>query len=65
MLEPYGFFLCYQSVLISLYRIRSVQDAGRGLYEVSLEGTATRLPVSRNRYDELLRRLQEINGRSR
>jgi DNA-binding LytR/AlgR family response regulator len=65
MLEPYGFFLCYQSVLISLYRVRSVQDAGRGLYEVSLEGTDTRLPVSRNRYDELFRRLQEINGQGK
>lgn len=61
MLEPYGFFLCYQSVLVSLYRISAVRDAGRGVYEVSLTGSDTRLPVSRNRYDELLRALQELS----
>ena len=63
MLEPYGFFLCYQSVLVSLYRITGVHDLGRGLYELTLRGTDTRLPVSRNRYDELMIRLRDLGIR--
>ena len=60
MLEPHDFFLCYQSVLVSLRHITGVIDVGKGLYELSLKGTAVKVPLSRNRHDELLRRLREM-----
>ena len=60
MLEPHDFFLCYQSVLVSLRHITGVIDVGKGLYELSLKGTAVKVPLSRNRHDELLRRLHEM-----
>lgn len=57
MLEPHGFFLCYQSLLVSLRRVTEVREMGRGLFELTLRGCNTPLPVSRNRYEELLARL--------
>ena len=59
MLEPHGFFLCYQSVLVSLRHISGVLDLGKGLYELTLNGSAARVPLSRNRHDELMSRLRE------
>lgn len=60
MLSPHGFFLCHQSFIISLYRVISVKDVGRQLYEATLSGCERALPVSRNRYEELLKKLQNI-----
>lgn len=59
MLEPHDFFLCHQSFLIPLYRVRQVRDAGRQLYEAVLEGCDRPVPVSRNRYMELMACLRE------
>ena len=61
MLEPHDFFLCHQSFLISLRRVKQVRDAGRQLYEAVLEGCGQPAPVSRNRYVELMSRLRERN----
>ena len=60
MLEPHGFFCCHQAFLISLYRVMTLREAGRQLYEVTLDGCGASIPVSRNRYEELLKRLKEI-----
>ena len=60
MLEPHDFFLCHQSYLISLRRVKRVRDAGRQLYEVTLEDYEPPVPISRNRYLELLARLREL-----
>lgn len=60
MLEPHDFFLCHQSYLISLRRVKQVRDAGRQLYEAVLEGCEQPVPISRNRYLELLARLREL-----
>jgi DNA-binding LytR/AlgR family response regulator len=60
MLEPYGFFCTHQSFLISLYRIEGIRDVGRQLYEAHLRDCAMPVPISRNRYEALRERLQEI-----
>lgn len=60
MLTEHGFFLCHQSYLISLYRIESVKDIGRQLYEAKLRGCENPLPISRNRYEKLLEQLKAI-----
>ncbi len=60
MLAPYGFFLGHQSFIINLYRVCRVHDAGRQLYEVSLRGTDTAVPISRNHYEHLLAQLRQI-----
>ena len=58
MLEEYGFFLCHQSFIVSLYRAQTVRDVGRQLYEVLLRDCAVPVPVSRLHYDELMKRLK-------
>lgn len=60
MLSTHNFFLCHQSFIVSLHRVISVKDVGRQLYEVKLKGCDRALPVSRNRYEELMKRLQSI-----
>lgn len=60
MLAEHGFFLCHQSFLISLYRVRHIQDAGRQLYEAVLQDCPKPVPVSRRRYGEMQIRLKEI-----
>ncbi|MCH5317498.1 MAG: response regulator transcription factor [Eubacterium sp.] len=60
MLEEYGFFLCHQSFIVSLYRAQTVRDVGRQLYEVLLRDCAVPVPVSRLHYDELMKRLKNI-----
>lgn len=61
MLSEHGFFLCHQSFLLSLYRVEAVRDAGRQLYEALLRGGDKPVPVSRNRYEELIRQLRKLN----
>ena len=60
MLVEHGFFLCHQSYLISLYRILTIRDAGRQLYEVLLKNCSEPVPVSRHRYEKMQKRLREI-----
>ena len=60
MLEAYGFFCCHQSFLVSLRHIKALRDAGRQLYEVTLYDRAETIPVSRHRYNELLKKLKSI-----
>ncbi len=60
MLEPYGFFSCHQSFLISLYKVQEIRDIRRQLYEVELNGCKNSIPVSRHKYHILLEKLKEI-----
>lgn len=60
MLSEHGFFLCHQSYILSLYRVTSVRAVGRQLYEAELRGCEKPVPVSRNRYEELLLKLKQI-----
>lgn len=53
MLCGHGFFLCHQSFLISLHRVKSLCDVGRQLYETQLQGCPEPIPVSRNRYEAM------------
>ena len=53
MLAEYGFFLCHQSFLINLYRVRRLRDVGRQVYEAELRGVADPVPVSRNHYEKM------------
>lgn len=62
-LSRHGFFLSHQSYILSLYRVSGIRDVGRQLYEAELRGLERAVPVSRNRYEELLRRLEDINIR--
>ena len=61
MLSKHGFFLSHQSYIISLYRITAVRDIGRQLYEAQLRGVPEPVPVSRTRYNELIRQLEKAN----
>lgn len=60
MLSEHGFFLCHQSFIVSLFRIYAIRDVGRQLYEAELSGGDKPIPVSRNRYDELMQKLKRI-----
>lgn len=64
MLEQHGFFLCHQSFLISLYRVQSVRDIKRQLYEAEIQDCPKPVPISRNCYVELMKRLQDISSNS-
>lgn len=61
MLTEHGFFLCHQSFLVSLYRIQSVRDIKRQLYEAQVQDCSKPVPISRNCYLELMKRLQKIS----
>ena len=60
MLSSHGFFLCHQSFLINLYRITGLHDAGRQLYEATVRGCKTPVPVSRNHYEGLRSQLEDL-----
>lgn len=64
MLEEHGFFLCHQSFLISLYRVKSVRDIKKQLYEAQLQDCPKPVPISRNCYVELMKRLGSISESS-
>ncbi|MCR4673673.1 MAG: LytTR family DNA-binding domain-containing protein [Lachnospiraceae bacterium] len=59
MLEPHGFFLCHQSFLVQRRRIEAVNDEGRQQYSLKLKGYKEAIPVSRNKYEELISLLKE------
>lgn len=61
MLEEHGFFLCHQSFLISLYRVKAVRDIKRQLYEAEIQDCDKPVPISRNCYVELMKRLQDMS----
>lgn len=63
MLSRHGFFLSHQSYILSLYRVAAVRDVGRQVYEAELRGCGKAVPISRNRYEELLRRLEDVGVR--
>jgi DNA-binding LytR/AlgR family response regulator len=58
MLEDHGFFLCYQSYIISLNRLEWIGDEGHQMYYVKLRGRKEKIPVSRNYYGTLRQLLQ-------
>ena len=60
MLSSHGFFLCHQSFLINLYRITGLRDAGRQLYEATVRGCPTSVPISRNHYEGLRSQLEAL-----
>lgn len=60
MLQDYDFFMCHQSFIISLSRVRGINEISRQLYEAHLEGSENAVPVSRNKYEELILRLKEF-----
>ncbi|MDE6751789.1 MAG: LytTR family DNA-binding domain-containing protein [Eubacterium sp.] len=64
MLEQHGFFLCHQSFLISLYRVKSVRDIKRQLYEAEIQDCSKPVPISRNCYVDLMKHLQNISANS-
>lgn len=52
--EPYGFFRCHQSFLVRLSAIKSIHlDPSKNSYNIQLNGTDVRIPLSRNKYNEL------------
>lgn len=60
MLEPYGFYCCHQSFLVSLSYVSGLRDIGRQLYEITVRDRQETVPVSRHRYNELVKKLKEI-----
>lgn len=53
MLEPYGFFMCHQSYIVSLAKIDEVFDERKQLYAIRIKESGKKIPVSRNRYENL------------
>lgn len=64
MLEQHGFFLCHQSFLISLYRVKAVRDIKRQLYEADIQDCPKPVPISRNCYVDLMKHLENISTSS-
>lgn len=64
MLEPYGFFCCHQSFIISLDKIKYINELERQVYTLTLEDKEEVIPMSRNKYEELREKLLE-NGNMR
>lgn len=60
MLDPHGFFLCHQSFLVQVKRISSVYDEDRQQYFLKLRGYDQPIPVSRNKYKELISLLKKV-----
>lgn len=56
MLEPYDFFSCHQSFVVSLSKIKNIKEISRQLYELSIENCKEKIPMSRNKYEELKQR---------
>lgn len=59
MLEPYGFYCCHQSFLVALSHISGLRNIGRQLYEITVRDRKETVPVSRHRYNELIKKLRE------
>lgn len=62
MLEPYGFYCCHQSFLVSLQHVSGLRDARRQLYEVMVHDREETVPVSRHRYNDLTKKLKKIGN---
>lgn len=62
LLEPYGFCCCHQSFLVSLQHVRALRDTRRQLYEAVLQDRKETIPVSRHRYNDLLKKLKEAGN---
>ena len=59
MLEGHGFLLCHQSFLVNIAKITFLGDGGHQLYYVTLKDIPQQIPVSRNKYAELLEALKK------
>ncbi len=64
MLAEHDFFLCHQSFLVSLHRVQAVRDARKQLYEAVVRDCEEAVPVSRNRYEEMLQHLKRLGIRT-
>lgn len=54
----YGFFRCHQSLLVNLSKINSIiVNNQKKWYSLDIDGYETTIPLSREKYDELLDRL--------
>lgn len=62
LLEPHGFYCCHQSFLVSLQHISGLRDARRQLYEVTIRDRKEMVPVSRHRYNDLLKKIKEAGN---
>ncbi len=62
LLEPYGFYCCHQSFLVSLQHVSALRDTRRQLYEAVLQDRKETVPVSRHRYNDLLKKLKEAGN---
>ncbi|SFG52226.1 two component transcriptional regulator, LytTR family [Lachnospiraceae bacterium C7] len=60
MLEKYGFFMCHQSFIVSLKKIENIIDEGNQRYILKLEDCKELIPVSRNKKDELEKKLEKM-----
>lgn len=64
MLEPYGFFCCHQSFIVSLDKVKNMNEIGRQIYTLTLEGIEETIPMSRHKYEELREKLLEYGYKS-
>ncbi len=63
MLAPFGFFRCYQSILVHISKISQLMaDGEHRAYFVQMKGREELLPVSRDKYAELVGLLQESSN---
>lgn len=54
-LTIYGFFRCYQSLIVNLAKVNSVHaDNKNKWYTIKVEGYNGEVPLSREKYNELL-----------
>lgn len=63
MFAPFGFYRCYQSVIVQIAKVAQlVADAQNRYCYATLKGCEQRLPVSREKFTQMVTLLQDSSG---
>lgn len=63
MFEPFGFYRCYQSVIVQISKIvQLMAEAESRNFTILLKDYNEKIPVSRDKFSQIVGMLQEISG---
>lgn len=63
LFAPFGFYRCYQSIIVQISKIAQLYaDADDRSCTIALQGSRTKLPVSRDKFQQVIALLQESSG---
>lgn len=57
MLADHGFILCHQAIIVNLSKIKELSNIARQTYVLKIEHTDAEIPLSRTKYDDIVRYL--------